>query len=115
MPGGWRQVLWQVAGHYDHAHVANRGGVYGELPVFDKGGVMQPGLAANLSGKPEAVFTQDQWREVCVAVEGHLRDGDHEAAALAGIERLSALVAAHYPRIDGVDDIDELPNAPRIL
>lgn len=59
--------------------------------------------------------TQEQWREVCVAVEGHLRDGDHEAAALAGIERLSALVAAHFPRTEGVDDIDELPNTPRIL
>ena len=20
--GGWRQILWQVAGHYDHIHVA---------------------------------------------------------------------------------------------
>lgn len=24
--GGWRQMLWQVPGHYDHIHVANTGG-----------------------------------------------------------------------------------------
>jgi hypothetical protein len=24
--GGWRQILWQVAGHYDHVHVAHGGG-----------------------------------------------------------------------------------------
>ncbi len=24
--GGWRQILWQVAGHYDHVHVAHTGG-----------------------------------------------------------------------------------------
>lgn len=24
--GGWRQMLWQVPGHYDHIHVANKGG-----------------------------------------------------------------------------------------
>lgn len=25
--GGWRQLLWQVPGHYDHIHVAHTGGV----------------------------------------------------------------------------------------
>lgn len=25
--GGWRQLLWQVPGHYDHIHVAHSGGV----------------------------------------------------------------------------------------
>lgn len=25
--GGWRQFLWQTAGHYDHIHVAHSGGV----------------------------------------------------------------------------------------
>jgi TP901 family phage tail tape measure protein len=25
--GGWRQFLWQVAGHYDHIHVAHSGGM----------------------------------------------------------------------------------------
>ena len=59
--------------------------------------------------------TPEQWRDVCVVVEGHLRDGDHEAAARAGIERLSAIVATHFPRVVEVADLDELPNVPRIL
>lgn len=59
--------------------------------------------------------SSDQWRKICIAVEGHLRDGDYEAAALAGIERLSALVAAHFPPVDGATDINELPNTARIL
>jgi len=25
--GGWRELLWQVPGHFDHAHVAHEGGV----------------------------------------------------------------------------------------
>lgn len=57
----------------------------------------------------------EQWREVCQVVEDHLRNGDHEAAAVAGIEQLSLIVAAHFPRVAGVDDLDELPNTPRIL
>lgn len=26
--GGWRELLWQVPGHYDHIHAADRGGVF---------------------------------------------------------------------------------------
>jgi hypothetical protein len=26
--GGWRQLLWRVAGHYDHIHVADEGGIF---------------------------------------------------------------------------------------
>ena len=63
-PGGWRQILWQVAGHYDHVHVANQGGVYGHLPTqkYDSGGYLQPGftLAYNGTGKPEPIRTHEQ-------------------------------------------------------
>lgn len=63
--GGWRQILWQTAGHYDHIHVANEGGVFGDLPVkkYDSGGWLQPGLtlAYNETGKPEPILTADQW------------------------------------------------------
>lgn len=69
--GGWRQLLWQVAGHYDHVHVANQGGIYGELPTFDSGGWMQPGLAYNGSSTPEAVFTNSQWS----VLEGNVGQG----------------------------------------
>lgn len=63
--GGWRQILWQTAGHYDHIHVANRGGIFGDLPFrkYDSGGFLQPGLtlAYNATGKPEPIFTDSQW------------------------------------------------------
>lgn len=66
--GGWRQVLWQVAGHYDHVHVANQGGVFGDLPVkkYDSGGYLEPGhtMVYNGTGKPEPVFTNAQWADM---------------------------------------------------
>lgn len=65
-PGGWRQVLWQVAGHYDHVHVANTGGVFGDLAqrmLYDSGGWLRPGttLVQNNTGKPEAVLTNAEF------------------------------------------------------
>jgi tape measure domain-containing protein len=84
--GGWRQILWQVAGHYDHIHVARDGGVFGDLDeeklpphfdwraafggvipnLYDEGGWLQPGLtlAYNATGKPEPVLTSDQWDDM---------------------------------------------------
>lgn len=63
--GGWRQLLWKVAGHWDHVHVASEGGVFGDLPTrkYDAGGYIEPGLSLveNGTGKPEPVFTSDQW------------------------------------------------------
>lgn len=55
------------------------------------------------------------WREVCAAMEPLLRDGKAEAAVLEGINRLSALVAAHFPQQGDTPDVDELPNAPHVL
>ena len=62
-PGGWRQILWQVAGHYDHVHVAASGGIVGQLPTYDDGGWLQPGISMvrNASGRPEPVFSDSQW------------------------------------------------------
>lgn len=66
--GGWRQILWEVAGHYDHAHIAAQGGVFGDLPTkkFDNGGYLQPGVTTvyNGTGKPEPVFTSAQWAQM---------------------------------------------------
>lgn len=64
--GGWRQILWQVAGHYDHVHVANRGGVFGDLPTYDSGGYLMPGVSTvyNGTGQPEPVFTSSQWAAI---------------------------------------------------
>lgn len=91
--GPWRQVLWQVAGHYDHVHVANQGGVWPELPtrLYDRGGVLEPGvtLAANLSGKPEAILTSEQWGLLA------------SAANVAGVSP-EALAAAVMAALDGL-------------
>jgi hypothetical protein len=47
--GGWRQLKWRVAGHYDHVHVA------------DTGGMIRPGnMGLNLSGRPERILSPDQ-------------------------------------------------------
>lgn len=66
--GGWRQILWEVAGHYDHAHVAAQGGIFGDLPTkkYDAGGYLQPGYTQvyNGTGKPEPVFTSGQWADI---------------------------------------------------
>ena len=65
--GNWRQILWQVAGHYDHIHVAKNGGVFGDLPrLYDDGGWLQPGLtlAYNATGAPEPVLTSEQWKSM---------------------------------------------------
>lgn len=56
----------------------------------------------------------EQWREVCASMEPSLREGQAERAVLEGIARLSALVAAHFPRGDAVD-VNELPNRPHLL
>lgn len=67
MPAGtWRQILWQVAGHYDHVHVANQGSVWDAPKKYDNGGWLAPGRSevVNLTGKPEAVLTAEQWEAV---------------------------------------------------
>lgn len=73
--GGWRELLWQVAGHYDHVHVAAQGGVFGQLPkLYDQGGWLpHGGLAINKTGKPEAVLTPDESR----ALRSGLNSGVH--------------------------------------
>ena len=63
----------------------------------------------------DGVVDASQWRGVCEAIEQGLRAGEPEAAVLRGVEALSALLAAHFPR--GADHIDhnELPDEPHLL
>lgn len=72
--GGWRQLLWKVAGHWDHVHVANQGGVFGDLPTrtYDSGGMLEPGLtlAYNGTGSPEPIMTSAQWDEMTAYANG---------------------------------------------
>ncbi|MBV6669424.1 TPM domain-containing protein [Xanthomonas campestris pv. lawsoniae] len=56
-----------------------------------------------------------RWAEVCRRMQQFLREGQHEAAVLAGIEAVTELLAEHFPATDGAQHEDELPDRPRIL
>lgn len=44
-----------------------------------------------------------------------LREGQHEAAVLAGIEAVTELLAEHFPATDRAQHEDELPNRPQLF
>ena len=56
-----------------------------------------------------------QWRAICARMEERFRAGDHEGGAIAGIEAVSDLLAAHFPQDAAEPDEDELPNRPHLL
>jgi uncharacterized membrane protein len=68
--------------------------------------VADRGLAGRVS--------DEQWRGVCVLMEGRLRAGDAEGAAIAGVEAASDLLARHFPRRPGDADENELPDLPHL-
>jgi uncharacterized membrane protein len=57
--------------------------------------------------------SEAEWLEVCRVMESELGAGRFEAGALAGIERVSGLIARHFP--PRADDRNELPDAPVII
>ena len=57
----------------------------------------------------------DQWRGVCQLMEERLRAGEPEQAVAQAVAAMSDLMAAHFPRVEGEADHDELPNLPRVL
>lgn len=62
-----------------------------------------------------AAVSAEQWRGVCLAMEERMAAGDPETAVLRGVAAAGDLLAAHFPRIDGAVDVNELPDLPRIL
>ena len=58
--------------HFEVSRGNNPHNVVNPLAFFDEGGWLQPGLTpvANLTGKPEPVFTADQWQTLEAAVTG---------------------------------------------
>jgi uncharacterized membrane protein len=61
------------------------------------------------------LVSPEQWRGACLLIEERLRAGEPEAAVLRGIEALSALVEAHFPRGSDYTDTNELPDEPHLL
>ena len=56
-----------------------------------------------------------QWQTVCAVIEGQVRAGQPEAAVIAGVQAVSALLAANFPRMPGQPSANELPDLPHIL
>ena len=48
------------------------------------------------------------WREIAAAMESNLRQERYTEAVLAAIEKVGAVLAAHFPRAK--DDLNELPD-----
>lgn len=63
----------------------------------------------------EGLVSAEQWRGACLLIEERLKAGEPEAAVLRGIEALSALIEAHFPREAGYVDTNELPDDPHLL
>lgn len=63
----------------------------------------------------DGLVSDEQWRGACLLVEEGLKAGEPETAVLRGVEALSALVEAHFPRGAGYVDENELPNEPHLL
>ena len=51
---------------------------------------------------------EDFWREIASAMESNLKANQYTDAIVAAIERVGAILAAHFPRSD--DDRNELPD-----
>ena len=61
------------------------------------------------------LVSEEQWRGVCLVMEGRLRAGEHADAVVEGIHAVGELLAAHFPQLPGAADEDELPNQPVFL
>ncbi len=107
-----------------HAARDRAGHVFSQLRVWDteaNSGVLIYLLVADhrieiladrgLSGR----IRDEQWRAVCQQMEERLKAGDAEAAAMTGVQAVSALLAGHFPR--ALDDAtrNELADRPHVF
>lgn len=63
----------------------------------------------------DGLVSAEQWTGVCNLIEERMRVGDHQAAVLAGVEAVGALLACHFPKQAAGHPRNELPDLPRIL
>lgn len=54
-----------------------------------------------------------EWQDVCRCMQTEFNAGQFEAGALAGVRRVSSLIARHYPPVP--NDRNELPDAPLLV
>lgn len=54
-----------------------------------------------------------EWTTICREMEAAFRAGEFERGVLLGLERISALLAAHFPATE--NNPDEIPNHPIVL
>jgi uncharacterized membrane protein len=54
------------------------------------------------------------WEGVCREMEAAFRDGRFDAGVEAGIARINALLAEHFPRVEK-QGANELPDRPLVL
>jgi uncharacterized membrane protein len=54
------------------------------------------------------------WERICAAMEADFRARNFEAGAIKGIEAVSRVMAAHFPR-SGAGGPNELPDAPVVI
>ncbi len=57
--------------------------------------------------------TQAEWDDIARAMQSEFRSGNFQRGALLGIERITALLASHFPAT--TNKINELPDAPIIV
>ncbi|MBP3973565.1 TPM domain-containing protein [Pseudoxanthomonas spadix] len=57
----------------------------------------------------------EEWQAVCAQVEAGMRQGQPEAAVIAGIRAASALLARSFPARPGDPGRNELPDLPQVL
>ncbi|WDS37491.1 TPM domain-containing protein [Pseudoxanthomonas sp.] len=63
----------------------------------------------------EPHVTAEAWQAVCMQVEAGMREGQPEAAVIAGVRAASALLARAFPAVPGEAGQNELPDLPQIL
>lgn len=50
------------------------------------------------------------WKDAAAAMEGAFRAGRYLEGVVLGIERAGDVLAQHFPRLEGLEDRDELPD-----
>ena len=76
-------------------------------------------MAESLGLKPEFLGLPgiEGWRRGVQPqlIEERLRAGEAEAGVMAGVEALTAILVEHFPREEGAQDVNELPDLPYVL